>query len=134
MSYEADLRAGQRIVETVRSTFPCEAKPIDTRLRADYFDTEESPHVWLELFSQLTTDAIKVGEFSKASSHLKLLSALLTSADEPTRRCIDVAYVESLMWDIEDNEIKRKGWMLIPDNLQALYVAMWGEQPFMQIP
>ena len=38
------------------------------------------------------------------------------------------------MWDIEDNEIKRKGWMLIPDNLQALYVAMWGEQPFMQIP
>ena|SRR5690348_16982872 len=134
MSYDMDLRAGQRIVEEVRSAFPCEAQSIDTGLLADYFDIDKSPHVWLERFSQLTTNAIKVGEFSKASTHLKLLSALLTSVDEPTKRCIDVAYVESLMWDIEDNEMKRKGWMLIPNNLQALYVAMWGEQPFMQIP
>jgi hypothetical protein len=56
----------------------------------------------------------------------------LDRGDEATTRCIDVAYVESLMWDIKDDKLKQKGWKLIPTNLRALYVAMWGEQPFMK--
>jgi len=132
MPTDNELLAGQRIVASVRSAFPDDARLIDTSLRDDHFEVEESPHIWLERFSQFTTNAIKRGQYATASEHLNLLSALLTAADEPTIRCIDVAYVESLMWDIEDGNVKHEGWRLIPSNLQSLYTAMWGKQPFMQ--
>jgi len=35
------------------------------------------------------------------------------------------------MWDINDDKLKSQGWGLVPENLRALYVAMWGERPFM---
>jgi len=47
-------------------------------------------------------------------------------------RCIDVAYVEALMWDVKDPKMKREGWKPIPENLCALYVQMWGRQAFMK--
>ena len=132
MSNDIEILAGQRLVASVRNAFPDEALFVDKRLAEDFYDVEESPHTWLERFSQLTTDAIKDGDRSKALAHLKLLSSLLTAADEPTARCIDVAYVESLLWDIADDDaIKFQGWQLIPSNLQAQYLAMWGERPFM---
>jgi hypothetical protein len=93
---------------------------------------EDAPYIWLERFSQFTTDAIKRGDFGKASSQLALLSKLVATGDELTTRCIDVAYVESLMWDIKDDKRKCEGWKLIPANLRALYVAMWGTRPFMK--
>lgn len=94
---------------------------------------EEDAHfTWLEHFSQFTTDAIKRLDFTRATDHLNLLSGIVAGGDEPTVRCIDVAYVESLMWDIKDDKLKREGWRRIPVNLRALYVAMWGEWPFMK--
>jgi len=67
-----------------------------------------------------------------ASRQLTLLSQLLAAGDEATARCIDVAYVESLMWDVKDPKMKREGWKLMPSNLRALYVQMWGQQSFMK--
>jgi hypothetical protein len=130
MSADADDPAALRIVESVRAVFPEEAAHVDAILLRDGY--EKAHHTWLERFSQFTTDAIKRGEFTKATEHLNVLSALLDRGDEATTRCIDVAYVESLMWDIKDDKLKQKGWKLIPTNLRALYVAMWGEQPFMK--
>ena len=127
----AEIIAAQRVVASVRSAFPREARLIEAGLRDGCYDVEESPHIWLERFSQLTTNAIKEGQQSKASEHFKLLSALLADADEPTTRCIDTAYVESLLWDIKDKKAKSDGWQLIPCNLRSLYIAMWGERSFM---
>ena len=127
---DAETVAAFQVVESVRTAFSDEGARVDAILLRDGY--EDAPHIWLEHFSQFTTDAIKRGEFAKATEHLNLLSALVLGGDEPTTRCIDVAYVESLMWDIEDDKLKREGWKLIPANLRVLYVALWGERPFMK--
>lgn len=122
--------AAQRIVDEIRSAFPAEAAKIDGRLARQGF--EDAPYTWVERFSQLTTDAIKRGDAATAVAHLKVVSRLLAGGDELTQRCIDTAYVESLMWDVKDEKAKQAGWKLMPGNLRRLYVAMWGEQPFMK--
>jgi len=130
MSSRAEEAAARAIVDAIRAAFPEEVAHIDPALSRDGY--VEAHHIWVERFSQCTTDAIRRGDQSKAASHLKLLSALLNRGDEATRRCIDVAYVESLMWDIKDEKIKHAGWNLIPEDLKSLYLAMWGEKTFMR--
>ena len=127
---DAEYPEANRIVESIRADWPEEAALID----ADLFDCgyENAPHIWIERFSQFTTNAIGRGEFSTASRQLDLLSRLLAAGGEETTKCIDVAYVESLMWDVKDPKLKREGWKLMPGNLRALYVQMWGQQPFMK--
>jgi hypothetical protein len=132
MSLDDAVLAGQKIVASVRAAFPDEARSVDKILLDDCFEVEESPHIWLEHFSQLTTDAIKAGQFDHASAHLNLISHLLEGADELAVQCIEVAYVESLLWDIKDRSKKHAGWLLIPENLRALYLGMWGPTPFMK--
>lgn len=127
---DADHLAACRIVDLIRSAWPDEATLIDADLLARGF--EGSPFEWVERFSQLTTNAIGRGEFSTASRQLTLLACLLAAGDEATAQCIDVAYVESLMWDVKDPKMKREGWKLIPENLRALYLQMWGKQSFMK--
>ncbi|RQP25420.1 DUF7674 family protein [Piscinibacter terrae] len=129
MSADARNFADLQIVEAIRAAFPEDAEFIDSALGIEY---ENAHHTWVERFSQLTTDAIRRGEFTRAAEHLKLISALLARGDDSTLRCIDVAYVESLMWDIKDESTKREGWKLIPANLKSLYIGMWGEKPFMK--
>jgi len=131
MSASSEYSAAASIVEAIRAAFPEQASQIDEALAQDGY--EDAPHTWVERFSQFTTDAIRRGEYSTATAQLNLVSRLLATGDEPTLRCIDVAYVESLMWDIKDEKLKREGWKLIPENLRKLYVAMWGQQPFMRI-
>jgi hypothetical protein len=123
--------AAIRLVECIRRAFPDDARAVDARLHRDGFAIGDAPYMWVERFSQRTTDALKRDDFSTFTAHLALLSHLLVAADHATARCIDVAYVESLMWDIKDESQQRRGWRLIPANLQAQYVACWGKRPFM---
>ncbi len=131
MSADPAHSAAARIVAAIRDSFPAEAEQIDAALDREGY--EDAPHIWVERFSQFTTDAIKRRDSSTAAAHLSLLARLLAEGDEPTLRCIDVAYVESLMWDVTDDKVKRDGWNLIPLNLRKLYVEMWGQRPFMQV-
>ena len=131
MSENAENIAAGQIVKSVRGAFSDEAALIDAMLLRDGYD-EDAYFTWLEHFSQFTTDAIRRRDFRRAMKHLDLLSRLLARGDERSKKCIDVAYVESLMWDIRDQRLKSEGWQLIPPNLRALYVAMWGEQAFMK--
>jgi hypothetical protein len=125
-----DNLAAQQLVEKLITAFPDDAAWIDERMQSQGFEPREAPYIWIEHFSQRTTDALKVGNTTQAVSHLNLISRLLFTADVPTERCIDVAYVESLMWDMND-EIKKQGWLLIPQNLRILYAKIWGDKPFM---
>ena len=130
MSADPEYAAAVRSVGALRIAFPEQAAQIDQAVDHDGY--EDAPHTWVERFSQFTTDAIKRGDSSTAMAHLKLVSRLLAAGDEATTRCIDVAYVESLMWDVRDDRLKREGWKLVPENLRRLYVAMWGERSFMK--
>ena len=134
MSDETQQLSACRVVNAVRAAFLQEAASVDDAVVKDGFVVEDAPFIWLERFSQLTTNAIKSGDFGKAKAHLTLISCLVEAGDPHTERCIDVAYVESLMWDIKDDKLKNEGWRVIPENLKKLYVAMWGRQPFMENP
>jgi hypothetical protein len=116
MSADPEYSAALRIVEVLRAAFPEQGTQIDETLDRDGY--EDAPHIWVERFSQFTTDAIKRGESSTATAHLNLVSRLLAAGDESILRCIDVAYVESLMWDIQDEVLQREGWKLVPENLR----------------
>src|SRR4051812_35912021 len=100
------MDAAQRLIARIRAALPNDAAGVDECMRShhssfdDWDPVVEMPNIWVEAFSQCTTDAIKNGEMARAESHLKLISRLLHEAeDEDTVRCIDVSYVESLMWD-----------------------------------
>jgi hypothetical protein len=129
---DADEDAALRIVESVRAAFPEDASSIDAMFQRVEWEVGEAPTIWLEHFSQLTTDAIRQSDLKRADCHLRFMSELLERADQAATRCIDVAYVESLMWNIDDDSVRGKGWKLIPENLQSLYVAMWGRKAFME--
>lgn len=120
----------EHVVHGIRVACPNEARLLDEVLLRE--GGEVAPYEWLERFSQLTTDAIRLGRLDQARRHLAVVSSILEHGGESTRRVIDVAYVEPLMWDIRDERIKRAGWRLFPPGLRALYVAMWGEQQFMR--
>jgi hypothetical protein len=124
--------AAQRIIERLRAAFPDDAARADKRVGDQGFGPSEAPYSWVEHFSQLTTDAINGQDFAKAASHMCEVSAILAAGDEEIARCIDVAYVESLMWDITDEKRKREGWKQVPPNLRQLYIRMWGKRPFMK--
>lgn len=123
--------AAHRIVERLRAAFPNDAACVDRRVADQGLGRHESPYSWVEHFSQLTTDAIKGKDLTTAERHLQEVSAILASGDEEVVRCIDVAYVECLMWDIRDEKRKAEGWRVMPDNVRRLYLGMWGERPFM---
>jgi hypothetical protein len=129
---DAATEAAHRIVERLRAAFPEDAARADRRVADQGFDAGDAPYAWVEHFSQFTTDAIKGKDFVTAENHLREVSAILAGGNEEIARCIDVAYVESLMWDIRDEKRKAEGWRLVPHNLRGLYVAMWGERPFMK--
>jgi hypothetical protein len=130
MSSDANKVAALRIVESIRRAFPKEATIVDAIVQRDGF--ENAHYIWVEQFSQLTTDAIRTGDYEKSKAHLILLSGVLGRGDDATKRCIDVAYVAPLMWDIKDDKLKREGWKLVPENLRSLYMKMWGQRPFMK--
>lgn len=115
----------------IREAFPDDASWADVKMQVQGFDMEEAPHVWIEQFSQRTTELLKSADWFKAGRHFDVMSKILETADSATTRCIDVSYVENLMWDM-DVEGKRQSWSCLPQNLRALYVAMWGERPFMR--
>src|SRR4051812_41559126 len=100
--WESESNAERGLVAAVRVAFPVEAASIDERMARDGFEPDQASHVWLEHFSQRTTDAMKAGDFAAAKAHLQLMSSLFEGGDAPARRCIDVAYVEALMWDVAD--------------------------------
>jgi hypothetical protein len=130
MSSDAENLAAKQVVESIRRAFPKEAAQVDAIVQRDGF--ENAHCIWVEHFSQLTTNAIRARDYEKSKARLILLSGVLSRGDSATKRCIDVAYVESLMWDIKDDKVKREGWKLIPENLRLLYVGMWGQRPFMK--
>lgn len=129
-SMNPDDFAAQQLVEKIIAAFPDDVAWVNARMQSQGFEPNEAPYIWVEQFSQRTTDTLKARDNAKAELHLKLMSNLLLTADVPTAKCIDVAYVESLMWDMEDEE-KKQGWLLIPQNLRDLYIETWGSRPFM---
>jgi hypothetical protein len=115
-------------VQEIREKFPDVGARMDAWLAHLGFEPEDKAYTSMfEAFSQATTDAIKLRDKNAALKHLTFMSQKLKGASDVEREYIDVYYVEPLLWDIRDNELKKWGWSLMPKNLQALYAEVWDE-------
>jgi hypothetical protein len=109
--------------------FPDAAKPM-INCAKHRRSVEYSTTAMMEEFSNVTSDAIRRRNEDVARAHLEYISHLLDHADDKVKEYIDVYYVEVLMYDLDD-ESKRVGWRLIPDNLKELYIGFWGQPKFL---
>ena len=109
--------------DSIARRFPEDARCVNTLLAEAGWD-ESAPTQWFEQFSQRTTDAMRERDEARVRAHLVFMSEQLEKADAWAREYIDVYYVEPLMWDL-DEEGKRWGIAQLPQNLKALYVAVW---------
>jgi hypothetical protein len=75
MSSDPEYSAALRIVEKLRAAFPEQASQVDAAMARDHYG--EAPHIWIERFSQLTTNAIRRGDTGIAAKHLDRVAALL---------------------------------------------------------
>jgi hypothetical protein len=128
MASKKDLEIEKFILE-IREVFPDVAARIDGWLNHLGFEPEDKMYTSMfEALSQATADTIKIRDKDTALKHLKYMSQKLTNATNAEREYIDVYYVEPLLWDIKDSELRKWGWSLIPENLRELYVGVWGAQ------
>ncbi|MBB2488123.1 hypothetical protein H5407_23090 [Mitsuaria sp. WAJ17] len=81
-------------------------------------------------FSSMTSEAIRERNEKVAREHLAYVSRLLAEADDKVHEYIAVYYMEDLVYDL-DEKSKKWGWTIIPEDLRALYVAMWGQPRFL---
>lgn len=118
-----------QLISSIKREFPDVGLFIERQMKSLGLEPEDKMYAQMfECFSQSTTDAIKKKDSDTASKHLVYMSNKLKYASDIEREYIDVYYVEPLMWDIKERNIKSWGWKLFPRNIKALYEAMWGKQ------
>ena len=120
-----DFSAVLALIHAVTARFPDEARLASERLASKGYDPD-AWHFWFEEFAQITTEAIRRRDETQTRAHLMFMSDQLHIAGPEVFEAIDVSYTENLMWDLGAAQ-KKWGWTLVPENLRALYRAMWGE-------
>ena len=121
----------EQFISDIRKAFPDVGRAIDVWMEKQGFDEEDKAYASMfEAFSQETTNEMKRLNEGIVRSHLEYMSKKLSRASKKEYEYIDVYYVESLMWDINDKGIKKWAWALMPANLKELYVDMWGPPTF----
>jgi ribonucleotide reductase beta subunit family protein with ferritin-like domain len=80
-------------------------------------------------FCELTNKAMRNRDENTLLKHLNYMSRKLRTANKTEYEYIDVSYVESLMWNV-NNEESKWAWQFFPENIKDLYTAMWGSPKF----
>lgn len=127
MDQEKDINT---FVNAIRRDLPRAAEQTD-RLMIDlgFEPREELNYLWVEAFADVTNNIIRNRDKRELDAHFHFFSEQLEHGSQSVKNCIDVSYVENLMWSLEARD-KKWAWPQIPKNLQALYIAIWGEPDF----
>ncbi len=126
----------KNLVHSIRESLPEAADLANTFFKErgfdikDEFDIEDELHyLWVEALADATNSFIKQNRMEEVKTLLQFMSSKLNEGSAPVKNCLDVSYIENLMWDLDEEDQKR-AWPLFPENLKALYIAMWGEPDF----
>jgi hypothetical protein len=124
METDAELR---KFLETIRKALPDAAEKTDEIMRGRGFDSDENAvHLWVETLADVTNMYIRRRDQDEVRKELSFLSKQFERGTDAIRSCIEVSYVENLMWNLAPED-KKWAWPQIPENLKELYAAMWGE-------
>jgi hypothetical protein len=125
MNIQPSVRA---LLLSIMREFPEAGRGMKARareLRSVEFSTTEM----MEEFARETQRAIRSGNDTLARSYLSFASASLRTADATQREYIAVYFVEGLLLGLNES-IRPRAWELMPENLRALHVGMWGRPTF----
>ena len=118
------------LVEAIRKALPEAAKWTDGKMMALGFALNDNLyHLWIEALADVTNDAIRERREDILKEQTSFMAQQYQMGSEEVKKCIDVSYVENLMWELEARD-KAWAWPLFPDDVRKLYVAMWGEPRF----
>ena len=116
----------QKFFERIRDALPEVASKTDEIMRERGFNSDdETEYLWLEALADITNMYIQRRNQDKLRKALHFFSKEFDSGTNTIKNCIDVSYMENLMWDLNSAD-KKWVWPQIPENLKKLYVAMWG--------
>lgn len=128
----SELVEQKQLVGRIRKRFPAEAALTDQWLvdrGYDQTDFEEMTYAWVEAFADRTTDAVREKDAAKVKDQTDYMAKEYQAGSEVVRNIIDVAYAESIMWNVE-NADKAWAWPNIADKVRRLYEAIWGVPRF----
>jgi len=127
MSAEKDI---DEFVLSIRKELPLESDLTDQKMLERGFDLEdELHHLWVEQLADVTNEFLRQKNFEEATKQLNFFASSYNSGNYHVKNCIDVSYAENLMWNLEPKD-KKQAWLVIPRELKALYIAIWGEPSF----
>lgn len=117
-------------IKSIRQELCDAAKKTDQIMLSRGFDPDgEFYYLWVEAFADTTNQLIRERNEQEFQKHLVFFSKQLDRGNDLIKKCIDVSYVENLMWNLE-NKDKKWAWPQIPKNLKRLYLVMWGKPTF----
>lgn len=124
MSEEREI---QDLVKNIRQALPGAADQTDRLMADSGFDQEEEAHyLWMEALAEVANELICQKDEGELKALLAHLSSEYDSGSGAVKNCIEVSFVENLLWDLEPDE-KAWAWPRIPDNLAKLYTATQGK-------
>jgi hypothetical protein len=113
------------LVKLIRSYFPDASEKTDESMnRMGFEDESEAYGIWVEAFANETNSLMRERWQAEVEKHLIFFERQFDMGSDSVKSCIDVSYVENLMWDL-DIEDKKWAWSLFPENLKLLYIDMW---------
>ena len=127
MNTEDDVKV---FVAAIRQMLPNAAAKTDQIMIGRGFELEEEAHyLWIEALADVSNSLIREKNENEFKKHMDYFSVQYDQGSESVKNCIDVSYVENLMWDLKAED-KKWALPLIPDNLMKLYDAMGGQPSF----
>ena len=123
MDDKAELKV---FIDSIRRSLTDASEKADKIMSAQGFEEEdEAYYLWLEALADVTNNLMSQRLKGEVIEHLIFFSQQLQRASKVIKNCIDTSYVEHLMWNL-DPEDKKWALSLFPENLKAMYTAMWG--------
>jgi hypothetical protein len=117
---------------SIKERYPVIAAKADTefeRLWGDFLDDEYYSYSWFEALANALNKEMKHGiRAAEYGELLSVISATFESGDEDVRKCIDVAFVENLFWQVSPDR-SAIYWMALPENLKGLYIDFHRPSP-----
>lgn len=127
MDSDKEIKA---FIQVIRSGLPETANWADALLHERGWELEDvEDYLWVEALADVTNQSIHQRDERSFLGQVELVARQYDGGSKPMRNCIDVAYVENLMWNLPDHD-KKWAWSRLPENLKKLYVAMWGAPCF----
>lgn len=113
-------------IEDLRRELPRSSEQADKLMHQRGFDKNDSCHLWIEAFADVTNILIAARNSEEATKHFSFFSQQYQKGSDEVKNCIDVGYVENLFFDLPDDD-RKWAWKLLPDDLKSIYADMWGE-------